>query len=358
MDFGMLAPETNSERMNAGPGAGSIAEAATAWGRLAIRLHTAAADYRSVTAKLAASWDDPAITAMAQAAIPYIDWLSATAISAECVAYQAAAAASAHESALAAVVPLLDIEANRGRRRSLAVANSLGHASPAIADIDADYERMWTQDADAMYDYARASADASRVTPFDSPPTAATEPAGQGLVIGNRFSTWTLVAAPEVVAAGRDVVSTIPEALLALCHSPPTWMQKPLSSVTSSLSKLSSLSAPTDSAIKHLNSLNKAAALRELFPKSAGALGPTVTAGLGDATSIGALSVPRQWATETTICTAMAELERGLVCEAIHRSIQKPSVTSTPSSATAGSSLFEDGQLRRTQTGAMKGEDR
>lgn len=379
MDFGTLPPETNSDRMHAGPGVGSIVEAAAAWERLATRLYTAVADYRAVTAKLSASCEGPAIAAMTQAAIPYIDWLNATARSAECVAYRAAAAASAHESALAAVVPPSDIQANRGRRRSLAMANSLGHASPAIADIDAEYERMWVQDAEAMYDYARASADASRVTPFISPPTAATAAAGQGAAVGNVSSSWTFVATPEIVAAGFLVVSTIPEALLALCSSPPTWMHQPLASVTSSLSKLSSLSAPADSAIKHLNRLNKEAALAVLFPKSAVALCGTVAVGLGDAMSIGALSVPKQWGIETTVSVAMAELELGWVCEPTRlvevsgppgpqlsrpasdshcRRIQNPSVTSTPSSATAGSSLFEEGQSQQTQTSAMKGEDR
>jgi PPE-repeat protein len=380
MDFGTLAPETNSGRMHAGPGAGSIVEAATAWERLATRLYTAAADYRSVTARLAARWEDPAITAMAQAVIPYIDWLNATAIRAECVAYQAAAAASAHESALAAVVPPSDIQANRGCRRSLAMANSLGHASPAIADIDADYERMWVQVADAMYEYARASADASRVTPFISPPSVATEPAGQGTAIGNASSSRTLVAAPEIVVAGRHVMSTIPEALLALCSSPPTWMHKPLSSVTSSLSKLSSLSASTDSAIKHLNRRNKVAALAAAFPQSAVAPGPTVTVGLGDATSIGALSVPKKWAIRTAASTVAEDLELGWRCEptrlvevsgppgsplsrspqnySYSRSTREPSVTATPSSSTAGSSLLEEGQLRQTQTDAVKGENR
>ena len=377
MDFGTLPPETNSDRMHAGPGAGSIMEAAAAWERLATRLYSAAADYWAVAAKLSARWEGPAITAMAQAAIPYIDWFKTTATRAECAAYQAAAAASAHESALAAVVPPSDIQANRGRRRSLAMANSLGNASPAIADIDAEYDRMWVQDADAMYKYARASADASRVAPFISPPPAATEPAGRGKASGVPGS-WTLVAAPEIVVAGRRVMSTIPEALLALCSSPP-WMHQPLSSVTSSLSKLSSLSAPTDSAIKHLNRINKEAALAMLFPKSAVALRGTVAVGLGDAMSIGALSVPKQWEIEMAVSIAMAELELGWVCEPTRlvevsgpprpplmrpsndsncRNIQKPSVTSTPSSATAGSSLIEEGQLRQTQTSAMKGEDR
>jgi PPE-repeat protein len=260
------------------------------------------------------------------------------------------------------------------------MANSLGHASPAIADIDADYERMWVQVADAMYEYARASADASRVTPFISPPSVATEPAGQGTAIGNASSSRTLVAAPEIVVAGRHVMSTIPEALLALCSSPPTWMHKPLSSVTSSLSKLSSLSASTDSAIKHLNRRNKVAALAAAFPQSAVAPGPTVTVGLGDATSIGALSVPKKWAIRTAASTVAEDLELGWRCEptrlvevsgppgsplsrspqnySYSRSTREPSVTATPSSSTAGSSLLEEGQLRQTQTDAMKGENR
>ncbi|GAB4974592.1 hypothetical protein MAHJHV57_52090 [Mycobacterium avium subsp. hominissuis] len=33
-----------------------------------------------------------------------------------------------------------------------------GEVTPAVADADADYERMWAQDAAAMYAYARASA--------------------------------------------------------------------------------------------------------------------------------------------------------------------------------------------------------
>jgi hypothetical protein len=174
-------------------------------------------------------------------------------------------------------------------------------------------------------------------------------------------------------------MSTIPEALLALCSSPPTWMHKPLSSVTSSLSKLSSLSASTDSAIKHLNRRNKEAALAAGFPQSAVAPGPTVTVGLGDATSIGALSVPRKWAIRTADSTVAEDRELGWRCESTSlvevsrpprprlsrstndsycRSIQKPPVTSISSSATAGSSLLEEGQLRQTQTDAVKGENR
>ncbi len=97
MNFATLPPEINSGRMCAGPGSGSMKEAAAAWDKLAARLYARLADYRSVTSKLAAAWHG--------AATPYIDWLDAAAARAAHAANQAKTAASAFESALAAVVP-------------------------------------------------------------------------------------------------------------------------------------------------------------------------------------------------------------------------------------------------------------
>jgi PPE-repeat protein len=280
MNFATLPPEINSGRMCEGPGSGSMTEAATAWERLATRLYTAAADYHAVTAKL---------TAMAETAAPYIDWLTATAARAEHAATRAAAAARAHETALAKMVPPKEIDANRARRASLAIRNCLGQASPAIADADADYEQMWAANADAMHAYAGASADASTMAPFTSPPTA---------------------AAPEVVSAGHQVMATIPEALQALSLSPQATFDTPLRPATPSLSRLSSLSAPSGTAISRLNSLNKAAALRWLLPNQGGARGPTVVGRLGRAASIGGLSAPQAW---TTAATTPVPVYRGTV---------------------------------------------
>jgi PPE-repeat protein len=288
MNFATLPPEINSGRMCEGPGSGSMAEAATAWERLATRLYNAAADYRAVTAKLAL---------INEAVAPYIDWLIATAAYAEHAATRAAAAASAHEAALAAMVPLPVINANRAQRRSLAIRNCLGQTSPAIADADAHYEQMWASDAAAMHAYAGAAADAATMTPFASPPAAAV-PAGPGTA-----TTWAVKSAPELVSAGRRVMTTIPEALQSLSLSPQTTFDVSLRAATSSLSRLSSLSAPSGAAISHLNSLNKAAALRWLLPNQGGARGATVIAGLGRGTSIGGLSVPQAWATAATTPT-------------------------------------------------------
>jgi PPE-repeat protein len=293
MNFATLPPEINSGRMYEGPGSGSMTEAVTAWERLAIRLCTAAADYRAVTLKLAAGLGGPASTAMTEAATPYIDWLDATAAQAEHAAIQAKAVASAHETALAAMVPPPAIDANRAQRTSLAKANCLGQTSPAIADTEAEYEQMWVQDANAMYAYAGASADASTMTPFTSPPTIA-GPANPGAAV-----TWAVKSAPELISAGHHVMATIPETLQALSLSPLTTFDAFLSAVTSPLSKLSSLSAPSGFAITRLNSLNKAAALRWLLPDQGGARGAAITAGFGRGTLIGTLSVPQTWATAT-----------------------------------------------------------
>ncbi|BBZ48648.1 PPE family protein [Mycobacterium heidelbergense] len=293
MNFAMLAPEINSGRMYGGPGSGPMTEAAMAWDRLAVRLSTAAADYAAVTAKLAAGRNGSAATEMIDAAAPYLRWLDATAAQAGHAAARAGAAASAHRSAVAATVPPPAIDANRARRRSLAAANCLGHNGPAIADTDADYERMWAQDVDAMRAYARAAADASTVTPFTLPPVTA------GPVPRNAAAGWVVRSAPEMVSVGRRVISAIPEALRALSRSPLATFDATLSPVTPALSKLSSLSAPSGRAIGHLNALNKAAALRWLLPDQGGALGPRIIARMGRGTSIGTLSVPRAWSTAT-----------------------------------------------------------
>jgi PPE-repeat protein len=290
MNFATVPPEINSGRMYEGPGSGSMTEAATAWEQLATRLYTAAADYHAVTSKLAAVCAGPASAAMTEATAPYIDWLDATATHAERAAARAAAAAIAHETALAAMVPPSAIEANRARRRSLATANCLGQTSAAIAEAEAEYERMWAQDAGAMHAYAGASADASTLTPFTPPPTT---------MEGANGDTWALRSAPELVSAGHRVMTTIPEALQAVSSSALTTFDTSLLPLTSSLSKLSSLSAPSDTAIKHLNSLNKAAALRWLLPNQGDARGAPITAGFGRGVPIGSVSVPRAWATAT-----------------------------------------------------------
>ena len=157
--------------MYAGPGAGSMLAAATAWQSLAEELTSAASGYGSVVSTLTSgSWTGPSSISMAAAATPYVTWLGATGDQAQLAATQAAAAASAYESAFAATVPPPIIEANRSLLAALVATNVLGQNTPAIAATEALYAEMWAQDATAMYGYAGASATASQVTPFTAPP--------------------------------------------------------------------------------------------------------------------------------------------------------------------------------------------
>jgi PPE-repeat protein len=292
MDFSTRPPEITSGRIYSGPGSGSMMAVAATWDRLATTLDGFAAECRS----------------MPQPAKSYLEWLRATAIEARQAATQAQAAAIAYESAFAEVVPPLVIEANRAQRMELATTNHLAHAGPAIADAEAEYDQMWAQDTAAMHAYAGASAAASALTPFASPPACqAALPAK---------APWALASAPDVISAGCQVTSAIPHALKALSSSPEATFDASLFPVTAALSKLSSLSAPLDFAIGHLSSLNRAAALRSLLPGCSG--GTAYTARLGRAASIGMVSVPPTWTVPTPHPTA-AEVRRARLVEVNHR---------------------------------------
>lgn len=175
MDFGMLPPEVNSARMYAGPGSESMLAAAAAWDAVAAEMGCAATSYESVVATLIAEpWLGSAAAAMAAAAAPYVTWLAATAALAEQTATQARTAAAAFEAAFVMTVPPPLIAANRIRLMSLVVTNILGQNSAAIAATQAEYAEMWAQDAAAMYSYEASSVAASTLKPF-TPPTQNTD---------------------------------------------------------------------------------------------------------------------------------------------------------------------------------------
>lgn len=310
MYFGMRPPEIISGQLYSGPGSELMMTAATAWEALAGALGEAAAGYAAAIGQLARGCPGPAATA--QALAHHRDWLDALAARARQTAAHAEAAATAYEAAFAATVPPPAVEANRARRAALAATNFLGHTSADIADTEADYERMWAQDAAAMYAYAAASADAATVTTFAPPPAHPGETAPR--VSGG----WRVKAAPDVVAAGRQVTAAIPDGLAGLSRSPLSSFDEPLLPVTASLSKLSSLSAPLDVAIRHLNSLNKAAALRRMLPDPSGAGAATVTARVGRGTSVGLLTVPSAWTEPVTAtCGGALPLRRARAGEPI-----------------------------------------
>jgi PPE-repeat protein len=333
MDFAALPPEINSGRMYAGAGATSLLAAATAWQSLADELHAAAASYGSILATLTSGpWTGASSITMAAAAAPYVTWLSATGEQAQQAAAQATAAVSAYETAYSATVPPPLIEANRSLLATLVATNVLGQNTPSIAATEALYAEMWAQDAAAMYGYAGASATATQITAFTTPPQT-TNPGGLGtqtVAAAQSAGTSGGTDAETIMSSGPQLISGMPQALQSL--SSPQALSgvtstAPDTSSTSALSTLNTLSTPLRMAMTPMSMLSRlfmagstataakaattaanelgavqtagigsgagVSALANIGAMSSGS--PPVAAGLGSATSVGALSVPSTW---------------------------------------------------------------
>jgi PPE-repeat protein len=216
MDFAILPPEINSGRMYAGPGSGPMLAAAAAWDGLATELQSVAGSYGSVISGLTAGpWLGPASASMAAAAGPYVAWMSTTAAQVEQAASQAKAVAAAYEVAFAATVPPQVIAANRSLLMTLVATNIFGQNTPAIAATEADYAEMWAQDAAVMYGYAGVSASATTLTPFTPPPQSINPGGlgGQAAALAQATATSTATNTQSVLS---QLTSTVPRALQGL----------------------------------------------------------------------------------------------------------------------------------------------
>jgi PPE-repeat protein len=278
---------------------------------------------------------------MAAAAAPYVTWLSATGDQAQQAAVQAAAAASAYESAFAATVPPPLIDANRSLLTALVATNVLGQNTPAIAETEALYAQMWAQDAAAMYGYAGASSVAAQVDPFTTPPQTTNS---NGLVNQSAAAAQSGGTDPDtMMSSGPQMISSMPQALQTLASpqaldTVASTTTDSSTSSTSATSLLNQFSTPMKFASMPMSMLSKlftagstataakaaTTAATELgaahavgLVSSPGALGstgigadvPSLSAGMGRATSVGALSVPTAWTgatpAVTTVGTAM-----------------------------------------------------
>jgi PPE-repeat protein len=327
MDFGMLPPEVNSGRMYAGPGAGPMLAAASAWERLAVELGSAARAYESVVTGLTGQgWLGPASESMVAAAVPYAGWMGVAAVQAEQTAAQVRAAVTAYEAAFAATVPPPLIAANRSRLASLVASNVLGQNNAAIAAAEAEYGQMWVQDAAAMYGYA-GSAAAAAVTPFSQPPAAA-NPAG----MGGQTGAVAQASAGSAHSQLSQLVNAIPQTLQELSGAqatPPPAVVPSLSQVASYAELIAKSIVPANDAILSVlfglaqfarnltidldfaaaNAADAASAGQALTAAESAGLGGVapMTAGSGNAGMVGKLSVPPGWAQtcpETTMTAA------------------------------------------------------
>jgi PPE-repeat protein len=304
MDFGALPPEINSGLIYSGLGSGPMLAAAAGWDRLSKELYSAAASYSSVVSGLTdGSWRGPASTSMAVAAASYVAWMGTAATQSEQAAIQARAAASAFESAFAAMVPPPLIAVNRAQLAMLVATDFLGINTPAIMATEAQYGVMWAQDASAMYAYAGSSAAAATLTPF-TVPQQNTNSAGLGAQSAAVTKSVETSAGPSVQTIVQQILDNINKALEPdVVNSGISAYATIPSIILSALSTLSgSGSAAADSTAAALTDVSAGLSKVASTLGSAGSaqVGGAASAMIGRAATVGALSVPSTWGTLTS----------------------------------------------------------
>jgi PPE-repeat protein len=272
------------------------------------------------------AWSGPSAMSMTAAAGPYVEWLSSTAAQAEQTSAQAAAASAAYDAAFAMTVPPSEIAANRSQLAVLVATNFLGMNTPAIAAAEAQYAEMWAQDAVAMYGYAGSSAAATALSPFTSPGQN-TDPGGtasQAGAVGQATGTSAGNAQSTVSGVSQAVSGTTTSAqssdlLETLSNLESVFLSAPSDLATLfAVIPMDALSGPVDLPIAYLGTIGglrtdntisgwegteawpgtddmppEQFQARITNPGAFGVSGPS--ASLGQANTIGALSVPSNW---------------------------------------------------------------
>jgi PPE-repeat protein len=285
--------------------------AAAAWGGLAAELHSAATSYGSVISELSAGpWLGAASAAMTAAAGPYVAWMRSTATQAEQTATQAKAAAAAYEVTFAAMVPPPVIAANRALLQALVATNLFGQNTPAIAATEAFYAEMWAQDATAMYGYAGASASATTLPPFSPAPqtTSGTSPAPAAQTAATQLTSTALQGLTSTAATNATSAATLSDfegnvlflPNVAQAGLTPLNTTALFTDLTYDDSELRDEARENDILRTFTsNGWHLPDGVEIGLTRPAMALGPagvpSVTAGLGQAPTVGRLSVPPAW---------------------------------------------------------------
>ncbi|MBV8861677.1 MAG: PPE domain-containing protein, partial [Mycobacterium sp.] len=288
----------------------------------------------------AGSWSGPSSASMAAAAATYSGWLTATATQAEETAAQAKAAVAAYQAAFTSTVPPSTVAANRSELTTLVATNLFGRNTQAIAVNEAQYGEMWAQDAAAMYGYAASSASATALTPF-TPPQQNTNPggsAGQAAAVSQATGT-SAGNVQSTISSIQQAFSAIPNALTSAATSAQSTPLDTLDLISDLISifldlpadlagiflsvplgTLGIISLPFDiggyGTGVHTDDIVSGWNGQQTWPETgpapvrpfpapllnlrAGTLPPlSLSAGLGEANTIGALSVPPTWTVAT-----------------------------------------------------------
>ena len=337
LDFAATPPEITSALMYSGAGSGPLLAAGTAWANLAAELSTTASQWESIVTTLTAQqWTGVGATAAAASAETIVSWLTTAGSAAEHASGQAMASAAAFEAAFAATVPPPVIAANRAQLAALVATNFLGMNSPAIAATEAQYGEMWVQDAVTMYTYEAASTAAGILQPV-APQTPATNPAAPGIQAA--AATQAATSSPA-----QGFLSSLQSGLSGLANSfdsattlggtiPPLseWASLPVvenviynvgvtvawntANMTGVFPVLGHFLATAPGGVTpfvdDVSPLGAGLGMGTSLVSTQSGVGGAATAALGEASSVGGLSVPASWsaATPATLASSTAPLE-------------------------------------------------
>jgi PPE-repeat protein len=333
-DLGALPPEIASALVYSGPGSTPLLTAASSWNALAAELNSAAIGYENVLTQLTSEeWLGPASASAAAAVEPYVGWVNTTAAQAEQAATQAQSAAAAFETALASVVPPQVVATNRAELAEALQTNVLGQNSSEIAALEAEYSQFWAQDSSALYSYAASSASASKLTTFSAAPEVANPAAAAAAAttptLQQQLNSLITQITKQLQALAAPLYAPFQNEgnYLASSSGPLSWLWSVLlgsSSFPSNMFALLTDYAPYSSFFYYTEGLpnfsigianfltqtakttgalgGAAAAAAASVPKGLPGLGGLVGGGaahvagsLGNAASVGHLSVPASW---------------------------------------------------------------
>jgi PPE-repeat protein len=328
-DFAARPPELNSALMYSGSGAGPLMAASSSFSALSSELSSNAASYESIISQLGSEWTGPSSTAMAASAQTYIGWLTTTSAQLQEAAAAATSSAAAYEAAHAATIPPPVVTANRVQLAALVATNILGQNTPAIMANEAMYAEFWAQDAAAMYGYsAAASAASSALTPLTDP-TENTNPAGQGQLaaavgqaVGSNGTSSTLNntlgglqnAVSAAASPAQDTVGGVLSAINGLFAVPivgnsiynvGVTLAWNTAMMTATLPLLGHFVAgtPFGFTIGDATPLGAGLGFGTTLAGAQAPIGGAMAAGMGEASSVGGLSVPAGWSAATPTTT-------------------------------------------------------
>ncbi|KAM44170.1 PPE family protein [Mycobacterium tuberculosis] len=149
----MIPAEYISNIIYEGPGADSLSAAAE---QLRLMYNSANMTAKSLTDRLGElqeNWKGSSSDLMADAVERYLQWLSKHSSQLKHAAWVINGLANAYNDTRRKVVPPEEIAANREERRRLIASNVAGVNTPAIADLDAQYDQYRARNVAVMNAY-------------------------------------------------------------------------------------------------------------------------------------------------------------------------------------------------------------